>query len=181
MHATTSPMRRAIIQNLRTFRRPTPRKALKSLRISASQNVSFQRSLASQRPPQPQQSMRFSRRVSVPAALGVAAAASYYAYQQIGAQSVIGPDASPANGVHSRGSATAAATAYSSVPHSPIGVHDAEVPEAVRKASVIGSISICVRDFNVPAGGPVTLVELVVCSTTQPMGLSTSTANLASP
>lgn len=81
--------------------------------------------------------MRWGRRISVPAALGVAAAGSYYAYQRSGAQSGVGLDGSPSNGLQSRGTATAAATAYSSVQHSPIGVHDAEVPEAVRKALIV--------------------------------------------
>lgn len=130
-------MRRAVIQNLRTFRRPTPRKAIKNLRISGSQHASFQRSIASQRSQQPQQPMRWGRRISIPAALGVAAAGSYYAYQRSGAQSAVGLDGSPSNGLQSRGTATAAATAYSSVQHSPIGVHDAEVPEAVRKALIV--------------------------------------------
>ena len=75
----------------------------------------------------------------MPAALGVAAAASYYAYQR-STDLGTGPDASPlsgVNGVQSRGQATGAATAYSSLPHAPIGVHDAEVPDAVRKALIV--------------------------------------------
>ena len=134
-------MRRAVIQNLRTFRRPTPRKALKSLRINGPHNASFQRSIASRNPQPPQSSMRWSRRISVPAALGVAAAASYYAYQRTGQAAIGGSDASLSSssvvGGQSRGAATAAATAYSSPSEAPIGVHDADVPEAVRKALLI--------------------------------------------
>ncbi|KAK3050414.1 [Pyruvate dehydrogenase [acetyl-transferring]]-phosphatase 1, mitochondrial [Extremus antarcticus] len=139
-------MRRAIIQNLRTFRRPTPRKALKSLRITNSQHASLQRSIGSQPSPQP---MRWSRRISVPAALGVAAAGSYYAYQRSGAQSV-GPDG-VLNGVQSRGAATA--TAYASVEHSPIGVHNTEVPEAVRKALIVEQGQLFTA--SIPADQPI--------------------------
>ena len=134
-------MRRAVIQNLRTFRRPTPRKTLKSLRINGPHNASFQRSIASRNPQPPQSSMRWSRRVSVPAALGVAAAASYYAYQRTGQAANGGSDASLSSSIvvggQSTGAATAAATAYSSLSEAPIGVHDADVPEAVRKALLI--------------------------------------------
>ena len=130
-------MRRAVIQNLRTFRRPTPRKALKSLRINGPYNASFQRSIASRNPQQNQQPMRWLRRVSVPAALGVAAAASFYAYQRSSAGNTDPPSLTDVTAVQSRGQATAAATTYSSLSHAPIGVHDAEVPEAVRKALIV--------------------------------------------
>ncbi|KAK3722680.1 [Pyruvate dehydrogenase [acetyl-transferring]]-phosphatase 1, mitochondrial [Vermiconidia calcicola] len=141
-------MRRAVIQNLRCFRRPTPRKALKSLRINGPYNASFQRSIASRNySQQAQQPMRLIRRVSVPAALGVAAAASYYGYQRIGGQS---PDA---GAVQSRGAATAAATAYTSVSHSPIGVHDTDVPEAVRKALIVDQGQLFTAD--IPADQPI--------------------------
>ena len=148
-------MRRAVIQNLRTFRRPTPRKALKSLRINSPYNASFQRSIASRNPQQTQSPMRWSRRVSVPAALGVAAAASYYAYERSG-QSAIRPDTSSAssvNAVQSRGQATAAATSYAAFEHAPIGVHDAEVPEAVRKALIVEQGQLFTA--SVPADQPI--------------------------
>ena len=81
--------------------------------------------------------MRWSRRVSVPAALGVAAAAGYYAYQrQTGLDGAV---VTGATALQSRGAATASAsaTAYSSLEHAPIGVHDSEVPDAVRKALIV--------------------------------------------
>src|SRR5689334_9961803 len=53
--------------------------------------------------------------------------------------------------------------------------------DAVRKASVIGSMSISLTALRPPLGGPVTVVEVFVCSTLQPIGLNTSMANRASP
>ena len=144
-------MRRAVIQNLRTFRRPTPRKALKSLRINGPYNASFQRSLASRNPP-PQVPMRWLRRISVPAAIGIAAGASYYAYQR-------STGASPADALgslsvgQSRSHATSAATAYSATATSPIGVHDAEVPEAVKKALIVENGQLFTA--QVPADQPI--------------------------
>lgn len=144
-------MRRAVIQNLRAFRRPTPRKALKSLRINGPYNASFQRSLATRNTAQNPSPMRWSRRVSVPAALGVAAAASYYAYQR-----QTGADVSSLTGVNTlqnRGQATAAATAYNSVSHAPIGVHNTEVPEAVRKALIVEQGQLFTA--SIPADQPI--------------------------
>src|SRR5690606_41804158 len=53
--------------------------------------------------------------------------------------------------------------------------------DAVKKASVIGSISTCGIAFSWPTGGPRTVVEYPVCSTVQPIGRRTSTAKRASP
>ncbi|KAH3683961.1 hypothetical protein WICPIJ_005063 [Wickerhamomyces pijperi] len=60
-------------------------------------------------------------------------------------------------------------------------VATAATTEAVKKASVIGSISTKGNGFNWPFGGPVTVVEVSVWTTLQPIGFKTSTANLASP
>lgn len=143
-------MRRAVIQNLRTFRRPTPRKALKSLRISGPYNASFQRSLAS-RNPQPQVPMRWLRRISVPAAVGIAAGGAWYAYERGGSSNV--PDAfGGVSSAQSRGHATAA-TAYSATSTAPIGIHDAEVPEAVKKALIVENGQLFTA--QVPADQPI--------------------------
>lgn len=130
-------MRRAIVQNIRTFRRPNPRKALKSLRIGSPHHASSQRSIASRGQQPAQVPMRWSRRISIPVALGVGAAASYYGYQQSTYSSAVVPSVSPVPSEQSRGYATSTATTYSELSNSPIGVHSAEVPEAVRKALVV--------------------------------------------
>ena len=144
------PMRRAVIQNLRTFRRPTPRKALKSLRINGPYNAAFQRSLASRNPP-PQVPMRWLRRISVPAAVGIAAGASYYAYER-------STGSSPADALGSFGGGQSrahgtAATAYSATATSPIGIHDAGVPEAVKKALIVENGQLFTA--QVPADQPI--------------------------
>ncbi|OQO05238.1 hypothetical protein B0A48_09005 [Cryoendolithus antarcticus] len=130
-------MRRAIVQNLRTFRRPSPRKALKGLRINGPGNALFQRSLASARSTRPLQSSMQLRRVSIPVALGVAAGGAYYAYQGQG---------SPGRSASSVASSYSAATSTghtSAVTYAPSGTTTSaldnpnEVPEAVRKALVV--------------------------------------------
>lgn len=97
--------------------------------------------------------MRWSRRVSVPAALGVAAAASYYAYQRQTGAALDGASVTGTSALQSRGQATAAATAYSSMSHAPIGVHDSEVPEAVRKALIVDQGQLFTA--SVPADQPI--------------------------
>ena len=92
----------------------------------------------------------------MPAALGVAAAASYYAYQQTGQSAVNAPDVSPVGSVvagQSRSLATAA-TPYSELTTSPIGVHDADVPEAVRKALIVEQGQLYTA--QIPADRPIT-------------------------
>lgn len=146
-----------MIQNLRTFRRPTPRKALKQLRINGPYNAPFQRSIATRTPQPLQSSMRPLRRVSVPLALGVGAAASYYAWQQSGTQSTA--DVSPkvtSNAVGSSASysTAAAATASATPSHSPVGVLGAsEVPEAVRKALIVDQGQLYTA--QIPADQPI--------------------------
>ena len=142
-------MRRAIIQNLRTFRRPTPRKALKSLRIAGPYNASFQRSLASRITP-PQDPMRW-RRVSVPIAVGAGAAALYYAYDR--GTSGAAHTASPTAGVGQTRDASSTATAQSSLSSALVGAHDAAVPEAVKKALVVEQGQLFTT--QVPADQPI--------------------------
>lgn len=139
-------MRRAVIQNLRTFRRPTPRKALKSLRIAANQHAQFSRSLVNRSPSPLQSSMRLSRRISVPIALGVGASALYYGYEQQRARSNpnAAADVTPVSSVvsvsqaRSHSSATAAAThaPSSSIPAG-VPLESEGVPESVRKALIV--------------------------------------------
>ncbi|KAF2161589.1 hypothetical protein M409DRAFT_69680 [Zasmidium cellare ATCC 36951] len=140
-------MRRAVIQNLRTFRRSTPRKALKSLRISSNQHAQFSRSVVNRSPSPLQSSMRLSRRISVPIALGVGASALYYGYEQQRARSTPNTTAdvsqvssAAVSGSQGRSYSTATATA-THVPSSslPAGVPlEAEsVPESVRKALIV--------------------------------------------
>nr|POE85565.1 protein phosphatase 2c like c10f6.17c [Quercus suber] len=132
-------MRRAVIQNLRSIRRPTPRKTLKQARINGSYGASFQRSIASRGPPPTQQSMRWVRRVSVPVALGVASAASFYAYQQRTAgtatdQSIV---QSLVPGSSKSRSYMTAAAEYATPSTAVVDASDSEVPEAVRKALIV--------------------------------------------
>ncbi|KAH9818178.1 protein phosphatase 2C homolog-like protein [Teratosphaeria destructans] len=128
-------MRRAIIQNLRTFRRPNPRKALKQLRINGGHvNVAFERSIANRTSSQPlQSSMRFSRRISVPLGLGVGAAGLAYFYQQRNG-SASNAHASPT--LATRGYSGQARATASGVPLSSLAAAG-EVPEAVRKALIV--------------------------------------------
>lgn len=134
-------MRRAVIQNLRSLRRPTPRKALKNLRIHAPHNAVGQRSITSRTSQPLQSSMRFPRRLSAPIALGVGAAALYYGYQQTTSPSAGLRADSPISsltGGQGAGYSTAA-TAYSSAAKAPPAnsVESKAVPEAVRKALVV--------------------------------------------
>lgn len=152
-HAPPYPMRRAVIQNLRTFRRPTARKALKQVRVNGPYNASFQRSIASRNSPPVQSSMRWVRRVSIPVALGVASAASYYAYQQRGLGSATEP--SPVDGA-----AVAKSRTYTTVPAAnatpstlSVGGADPEVPEAVRKALIVDQGQLYTT--QIPADQPI--------------------------
>ncbi|KAK3670509.1 [Pyruvate dehydrogenase [acetyl-transferring]]-phosphatase 1, mitochondrial [Recurvomyces mirabilis] len=142
-------MRRAIIQNLRTFRRPNPRKALKQqLRINnSSYNASFQRSIANRTPQQQiQSSMRFSRRVSTPIALVGVGAAAYYVYQQRssdGGAAAASPTLPGQSLVSSQGrtystTTTASPQAQATASNQPVDIPGpGEVPEAVRKALIV--------------------------------------------
>ncbi|KXT15262.1 hypothetical protein AC579_4843 [Pseudocercospora musae] len=137
-------MRRAVIQNLRTFRRPSPRQGLKKLRINSPHNAIFQRTIASRTPQPLQSSMRLSRRVSIPVALGVGAAALYYGYEQRAAQSTspaFAPDVSPVSQALSGGQARSYSTATTSVSptHNPSSLPTVPetVPESVRKALIV--------------------------------------------
>ncbi|TKA37327.1 hypothetical protein B0A55_13457, partial [Friedmanniomyces simplex] len=141
--ATMLLMRRAVIQNLRTFRRPTPRKALKQLRINSPYNAPFQRSITNRSPQsQLQSSMRFARRVSTPIALAGVGAAAYYVYQQQGTPASTA-DAVPtvtgtALGV-SRGYSTGASPqAHATPSNQPADIlGSSAVPEAVRRALIV--------------------------------------------
>lgn len=96
--------------------------------------------------------MRWLRRISVPAAIGIAAGASYYAYDRSTSGST--PDAfGSVSAGQSRGHATGAATAYSATATAPIGVHDAEVPEAVKKALIVENGQLFTA--QVPADQPI--------------------------
>ncbi|KAK5138308.1 hypothetical protein LTR08_003369 [Meristemomyces frigidus] len=148
-------MRRAVIQNLRTLRRPSPRKALKQLRVG---HVAFPRAIATRStstqsaPP----SMRLSRRVSLPIALGVATAASYYAWQQSGA-----PFSTASVSPTVTGAAAASSTSYSTAATAPAPNHRApvdglgagEVPEAVRKALIVDQGQLYTA--QIPADQPI--------------------------
>lgn len=125
-------MRRAIVQNLRTFRRPTPRKALKTLRISGTNNVSFQRSIASRNLRPLHSSMQF-RRLSGPLALGAGAAAIYYGYQNGLGQTDVAPAATSLAGSQARAYSNTPSVAYATPSTSPVD----QVPEAVRKALIV--------------------------------------------
>ncbi|GIZ43388.1 hypothetical protein CKM354_000661600 [Cercospora kikuchii] len=137
-------MRRAVIQNLRAFRRPTPRSALKKLRISP-QNASQLRSITSGRTPQPlQSSMRLSRKYSIPAAVGIGAAALYYGYEQrsqsLSQPANVSPVSSALSGSQGRSYSTSStATAQSTAADLATGAlaQDSVVPEAVRKALIV--------------------------------------------
>ena len=130
-------MRRAIVQNLRTFRRPTPRKALKTLRISGANNVSFQRSIASRNLRPLHSSMQF-RRLSGPLALGVGAGAIYYAYQNGVGQTDAAPSATSLAGSQARAYSNTPSVAYAASSTSPVdGLSSSQVPEAVRKALIV--------------------------------------------
>ncbi|KAM0711963.1 hypothetical protein Q7P35_001333 [Cladosporium inversicolor] len=130
-------MRRAIVQNLRTFRRPTPRKALKTLRISGANNVSFQRSIASRNLRPLHSSMQF-RRLSGPLALGVGAGAIYYAYQNGVGQTTDAASATSLAGSQARAYSSTPSVAYAASSTSPVdGLSSSQVPEAVRKALIV--------------------------------------------
>ncbi|CAK4009919.1 [Pyruvate dehydrogenase [acetyl-transferring]]-phosphatase 1, mitochondrial [Lecanosticta acicola] len=83
--------------------------------------------------------MRISRRISVPVALGVGAAAIYYGYEQR-TQSTAAPDVSPLSSAvtGSQSYSTSAAPAHRSSPAS-VGtpLEPEAVPEAVRKALIV--------------------------------------------
>lgn len=132
-------MRRAIVQNLRTFRRPTAaRKAIKLLRITTPNNASSQRSIGSRSTQQLQSAMRF-RRTSA-AAVAVAAGAGFWAYQQRGTSDQaltvnVSPLTSNQTSSYSTGST---GVAYSKPSSAAVAEATAEgVPEAVRKALIV--------------------------------------------
>ncbi|KAI5359774.1 putative PPM-type phosphatase domain, protein phosphatase 2C family [Septoria linicola] len=137
-------MRRAVIQNLRAFRRPSPRSALKKLRISSPHNATQLRTISSNRTPQPlQSSMRLSRKYSVPVAVGIGAAALYYGYEQRG-QSLLSatPNVTPVSSsvAGSQGRSYSSSSSSSSTPAdlaSGALAQDSVVPEAVRKALIV--------------------------------------------
>lgn len=150
-------MRRAVIQNLRTFRRPNPRKALKQLRITNQYNATFQRSIASRNPAPPRSSltsMQVGRRLSIPVALALAGGASYYAYQQRGGTV---PEASPVasslTSGQSQGYATAATAAVTSSSTNTAGPDTNNLPEAVRKALVVDQGQLYTA--QIPADQPI--------------------------
>ncbi|KAK5110109.1 hypothetical protein LTR62_006243 [Meristemomyces frigidus] len=136
-------MRRAVIQNLRTFRRSTPRKALKQLRINGPYNASFQRSIANRAPKQQLDSgMRFGRRVSTPIALVGIGAAGYYVYQQrdgpAEAESQTPAVTTFIPGSSNAYSTTASPKSYATPAHQPMEEFVAnDIPEAVRKALIV--------------------------------------------
>ncbi|KAK1816791.1 [Pyruvate dehydrogenase [acetyl-transferring]]-phosphatase 1, mitochondrial [Friedmanniomyces endolithicus] len=155
----TAQMRRAVIQNLRTFRRPSPRKALKQLRFNSPLNASFQRSITNRTPQsQLQSSMRFTRRVSTPIALAGVGAAAYYVYQQQGLS------ASPTDTTPTATSAVVGASQSYSTDASPQAhatpssqsidaLGSGAVPEAVRKALIVDQGQLYTA--QIPADQPI--------------------------
>ena len=132
-------MRRAIVQNLRTFRRPTPRKAIKSLRISGPSNVSFQRSIASRNLRPLHSSMQF-RRLSAPLALGVGAGAIYYGYQNTFGQTGgdVATTSASLTGSQARAYSSTSSVAHATPSSSSVdGLSANQIPEAVRKALIV--------------------------------------------
>lgn len=117
-------MRRAAVQNLRLLRRPVPRKSTKIVRISGPGNAPFQRSIG--RSARPVQSQMQLRRLTGPVALGVGAAAAYYAYSGLN---------------NTSSTASLVPKSYSTVAsaQSPVStaIGSAQVPEAVRKALIV--------------------------------------------
>lgn len=112
-------MRRAAIKSLRTFRRPSPRNALRTL----VHNVVNTRSLTTRTLQPLHSSMRLSRRISVPIGLGVGAAAVYYGYEQ---RNAAVSSNIPVSTPHAAAYSTATSPSLSS-----------EAPEAVRKALIV--------------------------------------------
>ncbi|KAI7460632.1 protein serine/threonine phosphatase 2C [Hortaea werneckii] len=148
-------MRRALVQNLRTFRRPSPRKALKQLRINgptSTYNVSFHRSIVSRNPQPLRAQMQLGRRLSGPLLLGAFAGGVAYFYQQQTAAT------SPVD-VHSpkvTGVAVGPSKAYSTATgatQSAVGSVD-ELPEAVRKALIVDKGQLYTA--QIPADQPLT-------------------------
>ncbi|KAL1302110.1 hypothetical protein AAFC00_002545 [Neodothiora populina] len=138
-------MRRAVVQNLRTFRRPVARKVLKHRNtlfpVSLNNNV-FQRRALTTKSVQSNSSMRF-RRVSLAVGATAAAAGAFYAYR-----------------AGYGDSATAAASrSYATTPsYTPptsaanAGPASEEINEAVRKALVIeqGALYTAAIPENLP-------------------------------
>lgn len=124
-------MRRAVVQNLRLFRRPSSRKTSKGLRVNGPGNGLLQRSIAT-RNLRPAQSLMQLRRLSIPVAIGVGTGAAYYAYTNRGVANTTGAS------VTADASSSAVGTAYPPTsPSTVTGVGSVEVPEAVRKALVV--------------------------------------------
>ncbi|QIW97949.1 hypothetical protein AMS68_003467 [Peltaster fructicola] len=121
-------MRRAVVQNLRLFRRPVPRKAGKGLRGNGPGNVAFVRSIARSARPLHSQ-MQFRQLLTSP-----------FAYSALFAGAVYFFAGTPKTGVASAPSLTAQpyATATGQSPSSPVsGIGTDVVPEAVRKALIV--------------------------------------------
>lgn len=137
-------MRRAVVQNLRTFRRPSPRKALKhrnALVFPVSTNVFTQRSLAS-RTTQSSSSMRF-RRVSLAVGATVAAGGAFYAYRAGYGNTASTPSSAQAR-AYSASPSYAAGNAHPSDPDA--------ITEATRKALVVenGALYTAIIPENLP-------------------------------
>lgn len=139
-------MRRAVVQNLRTFRRPVPRKSFKGFRTTGPSNAVFQRSVASRSPRPLHASMQF-RRLSGPLAIGAGAAGVYWGYLNYGAAPPLGASPAAPSLTGSQGGAycTAAGASASGVP--------SDVPEAVRKALIIENGGLFTA--QIPADQPV--------------------------
>ena len=141
LHDQQLPMRRAVIQNIRALHRPVLRRPAKFLRLNALNATA--RSIGSRIPPSPStSSMRWPRRLSVPVAMGVAAAASYYAYQRGYGDAV--------SGALSDGPRPASSSGASG---SSVDVNGAHVSEAVKKALIVDRGQII--STEIPAGQPV--------------------------
>lgn len=119
-------MRRAVLQNLRTLRRPSPRKALKhrNTLFPVSSNACQQRALTSPSSSSSSSSMRF-RRVSLAVGATAVAGGAFYAYRAGYGNTTI-PSRSYAN-----------SPAHTPSTSSATGPVSEEVNEAVRKALIV--------------------------------------------
>ncbi|RMY72659.1 hypothetical protein D0863_04362 [Hortaea werneckii] len=148
-------MRRALVQNLRTFRRPSPRKALKQLRINgptSTYNVSFHRSIVSRNPQPLRAQMQLGRRLSGPLLLGAfAGGVAYFYQQQTAATSPVDVHAPKVTGV-AVGPSKAYSTATGATQSAAGSVH--ELPEAVRKALIVDKGQLYTA--QIPADQPLT-------------------------
>ncbi|KAK8215091.1 [Pyruvate dehydrogenase [acetyl-transferring]]-phosphatase 1, mitochondrial [Zalaria obscura] len=124
-------MRRAVVQNLRTFRRPSPRKALK---LRNSSNVLGQRAIASRSSPSTS-SMRF-RRISTAVGAAAVAGGAFYAYRT-GYGNAPGVDSRLTSLSASPTQARAQSTSSQSLTNAAAGAASEEASEAVRRALVV--------------------------------------------